>query len=94
MKTVSIDHSVKEVLEVNIDGAPYNIPLLSELTLKEVKELQKIAKQGDDAAFEWECKYIERYLPKKVYENLRSGDIRKIFIVLSGASSDGANLGE
>ena len=95
MATVYIDHNETEVLEVNVEGRAYNVPLLTNLTLKETRELIAAEKAGDDAEIDLAIKYIGRFIPKKVLDSFRMQDLAKIMTSLKGATlSAGENVGE
>jgi hypothetical protein len=57
--------------------------------------MRKVAKEGEDAEYEWGIKYIKRYIPEKVFNTLRMADVVAIFTELKVQSAKaGLDMGE
>lgn len=76
------------VLKVNIAGKTYNVPLVGNLTIAELRALQS----GDDDGFS----FFEKYIPKEVISELTLDDFKQLNKAWKEASekASGVDLGE
>ena len=73
----------------------YGIPLLSQLSVKDVLELKEAAKSGEDAELKWSLDYLKRYIPEDVLNSIRMADIATIFDAIKlETEKDGTSMGE
>ena len=92
---LTIDHSRIKTVDVVIGGEHYGVPLLSQLSVKDVNEMREAAKRGRDAEYEWGLGYIKRYIPEDVLDTLWMSDVVAIFDAIKMETmKDGANMGE
>lgn len=92
---VNIDQSTIKTVDVVIGGEHYGVPLLTQLSVKDFKEMTAASRLGDDAEFDWSMKYLQKYIPEDVFDTLRMQDIIKIFnAVKDETAKDGTDLGE
>lgn len=95
MAKVVIGDEPKEVLEVEIKGDVYRIPLPSTLTFSELKKINKVLKAGDDQKLDWAERFFTdksrgegRFIPKEVFEQLSVGNIIAIVNAWRGAAEE------
>lgn len=87
MAEVVIEKRPIEVLEVNIEGKKYSIPLGGSLPYGKLKKLT-----SNDAFIE----FFKEYIPEKVFDSLYTADIKTISDEWSKATkaTQGSTLGE
>ncbi|MEE1165198.1 MAG: hypothetical protein UHU21_16080 [Lachnospiraceae bacterium] len=90
-----IDHKVVKTTSVIIDGKEYKIPLLSQMSLKEVQKMRKAAEKGDDATLDWGIGYIKQFIPAAIVDSLTVENITDIMDEIKlQTTNNGDNLGE
>ena len=77
------DHKQVEVLKVDIGETSYSVPLTGSLTRKEVNKVNT----SEDVS-----KFFEKYIPKKVMDELTMNDIHAIYTAWSKASTDASGV--
>ena len=85
--TLKLERNKIEVLEVDIEGKIYKIPLGTQLKRKELAELK-----SEDAIM----KFFETYLGKELMDDLTVGELKTIISAWSDATqkSGGVSVGE
>lgn len=92
---IVLDHKQIKTVDVEISGVHYGIPLLSQLSVKDVLELKEAAKGGEDAELKWSLDYLKRYIPEDVLNSIRMADIATIFDAIKlETEKDGTSMGE
>jgi len=85
--TLKLERNMTEVLEVEIEGKFYNIPLGTSLKRKELAGMKKE---------ENVIKFFETYLGKELMDDLTVGELKQIINAWSEATqkASGVSLGE
>lgn len=85
--TLKLERNKREVLEVDIDGKIYTIPLGTELKRKELAGMKKE---------ENVVKFFEEHLGKDIMDDLTVGELKQIITAWSEATTkaSGVSLGE
>ncbi|MBO5969739.1 MAG: hypothetical protein J6S14_14700 [Clostridia bacterium] len=85
--TLKLERNKREVLEVEIEGEIYKIPLGTELKRKELAGMKKE---------ENVMKFFEKYLGKELMDDLTVGELKQIINAWSEATqkASGVSLGE
>ncbi len=85
--TLKLERNKREVLEVEIEGKIYKIPLGTELKRKELAGMKKE---------ENVMKFFEKYLGKELMDDLTVGELKQIINAWSEATqkASGVSLGE
>lgn len=85
--TLKLERNKREVLEVEIEGKIYKIPLGTELKRKELAGMKKE---------ENVMKFFEKYLGKDLMDDLTVGELKQIINAWSEATqkASGVSLGE
>ena len=83
MPKLVLDKKEVEVLEVEIEGKTYNIPLGTELTRKQLTEM---ADEDKTMAF------FEKYLGKNLMDRLKYGEISQIVHAWNDATEEASGL--
>ena len=93
--SIVLDHKQIKTVDVEINGEHYGIPFLSQLSVKDVLELKKASKNGEDSELEWGMNYVKRFIPEDVFNSLRMSDLSVIFDAIKlETEEDGTSLGE
>ena len=85
--TLKLERNKKEVLEVEIEGKIYKVPLGTELKRKELAGMKKE---------ENVMKFFEEHLGKDLMDDLTVGELKQIITAWSDATqkASGVSLGE
>ena len=85
--TLKLERNKKEVLEVDIEGKIYKVPLGTELKRKELAGMKKE---------ENVMKFFEKHLGKDLMDDLTVGELKQIITAWSEATqkASGVSLGE
>lgn len=83
MKEITLGGKESKSLKVNIGESSYEVPLAGSLSIAEMKKFQK-----DEDGFS----FFEKYIPKKVLENLTMGDFKALSEAWKKASSETGDI--
>lgn len=84
MKEITLDQP-KEVLKVNIGEESYNIPLAGSLPFMDAMKLRKCS--GEER-MDFIIRFMQQFIPEKVFVTLTADAVMQIFQAWSDASKD------
>ena len=82
------------------DGQTYNLPLAGSMKIKELRELIHIEKLSEVEQFDFQVKFLAKYMGEAVVDDLTQDEVKKIYQLWIKASNNeqiedgGPGLGE